>query len=311
MSEDRSFIIEFPKEGCASISQRETVLDAALSAGIPLFHVCGGRAMCSTCRILVIEGEEFLTPRNASEKLLNDQMHFPPNVRLACQTSVTGGPVKLRRIIQDETDISLYVGNSIGPSSQQIGEQRELVLFFLDIRDFTPFIASNLAFDVIHIIRKLFNIFQNIIESNNGKIIETAGDGIYAVFGCEANRIKSIQSAVQSGLSILADVEALNKTYFNKYFSENIQLGIGVHVGKVISGTIRVGTEDRMVVMGYPVNIASRLQNATKELNNSFVVSSEVYEYLLHPMEDAESLEIKVKGIAHTIPVFLIGKRYR
>lgn len=311
MIEDRTFLIEFPKEGCASIRPNETILDAALSAGIPLFHVCGGRAMCSTCRILVIEGEEFLTPRNAPESLLNDQMHFPPNVRLACQTSVTGGPVKLRRIIQDETDISLYVGSSIGPSSQQIGEMRELVLFFLDIRDFTPFIASNLAFDVIHIIRKLFNIFQNVIESNNGKIIETAGDGIYAVFGCELDRVKSIQAAVQSGLSILADVEALNKTYFNKYFSENIQLGIGVHVGKVISGTIKVGTEDRMVVMGYPVNIASRLQNATKEVNNSFVISADVYESLLKPIGDAEFMEIKVKGIVHQIPVYLIGTPYK
>jgi adenylate cyclase len=167
-------------------------------------------------------------------------MHFPPNVRLACQTCVNGGPVRLRRIIQDVTDISLYVGNPTGASSQQIGELREPVLFFLDIRDFTPFIASNLAFDVIHIIRKLFNVFQNIIESNNGKIIETAGDGIYAVFGCESNRVASIQSAVQSGFSILADINSLNESYFNKYFAEHIQIGIGVHIGNVISGTIKL-----------------------------------------------------------------------
>jgi adenylate cyclase len=72
MNSDATFLIEFPKEGCVYIRNEETVLDAALSAGIPLFHVCGGRAMCSTCRVLVIEGADFLTPPNAKEKLLND-----------------------------------------------------------------------------------------------------------------------------------------------------------------------------------------------------------------------------------------------
>ncbi|MCW3111239.1 MAG: adenylate/guanylate cyclase, partial [Segetibacter sp.] len=91
---NQNHLVEFPKEGCLSISKDETILNAAIAAGIPLFHVCGGKAKCSTCRVLVIEGAEWLTPPNGKEKLLNDQMHFPRNVRLACQTQVTGGPVK-------------------------------------------------------------------------------------------------------------------------------------------------------------------------------------------------------------------------
>lgn len=74
---------------------------------------------------------------------------------------------------------------------------------------------------------------------------------------------------------------------------------------------IRVGPDDRMVIMGYPVNIAARLQNATKEVNNNFVVSAEVYEALSKPMDEAEFLEIKVKGIDYKIPAYLIGKPYQ
>src|SRR5437762_11576294 len=54
-------------------------------------------------------------------------MHFPPNVRLACQTRVIGDSVKLRRIIQDESDIGLYVGTVAGHSTQQLGEEREMM----------------------------------------------------------------------------------------------------------------------------------------------------------------------------------------
>ena len=310
MNDKQNFEVEFPREGCISIAAGTTILDAALAAGISLFHVCGGNARCSTCRVLVIEGAQRLSPPNHKEKLLKDQMKFPPNVRLACQTFVTGGPVKLRRIIQDETDIGLYVGSAAGTSSQQMGEERELVLFFLDIRDFTRFVETQLAFDVIHIIRKLFTIFQNIIESNHGSIIETAGDGLYAVFGCETDRIKSAQSAVQSGYSILADLESLNETYFIPYFGTPVQVGIGIHIGRVISGTIRISNEDRQVVMGYPVNIASRLQEATKKLNNNFIVSSDVYQLLLHNDREHASATLSVKGVSGKQSVFLLGKPY-
>lgn len=304
------YLIEYPKEGCVYMQEGQTILDASLSAGIPLFHVCGGKARCSTCRVLVIEGIEFLTPLNAREHLLKDQMNFPPNVRLACQSSLTGGPVKLKRIIQDETDIDLYVGNAAGRLTQELGQEKELILFFLDIRDFTPFVESHLAFDVIHIIRKLFSVFQSIIKTNGGRILETAGDGIYAIFGYSQERLKSVQSAVQSGLSILEDLKVMNEDYFITHFDANIQIGIGIHIGKVVSGSVTIGDENRLIVMGLPVNIASRLQAATKDLNNSFIVSEDIYNLLPNPPTDSTPTQLQVKGVSTPLTVYLIGQPY-
>jgi adenylate cyclase len=65
-----------------------------------------------------------------------------------------------------------------------------------------------------------------------------------------------------------------------------------------------------MIVMGYPVNIASRLQNATKDLNNNFIVSTEIYESL-NPLEEAQYSEIKVKGIADKISAYLLRSPYK
>src|SRR5678815_2047347 len=228
--------------------EEQSILDASLSAGIPHFHACGGKAKCSTCRVLVMEGDDRLTPPNQKERFLKSQMHFPPNVRLACQTRVIAGPVKLRRIIQDETDIGLYVGSAAGDSTQQLGEEKELALMFLDIRNFTHIVESHPAFDVIHIIRKLFSSFQSRIESNKGKIVETTGDGLYAVFGYETGKQESAQAAVQAAYSMLEDLQILNETYFIPHFEERIKAGIGIHTGKVVSGTVRVGTQDHSVV---------------------------------------------------------------
>jgi len=108
---------------------------------------------------------------------------------------------------------------------------------------------------------------------------------------------------------MFAELKTLNETYFIPHFEESIQGGIGIHIGKVIAGTVRVGTEDHSVVMGYPVNIASRLQNATKELNNEFIVSSDIYDLLVDPpMQQSQTLV--VKGISNPLTVYLIGKAY-
>jgi len=105
-------------------------------------------------------------------------------------------------------------------------------------------------------------------------------------------------------------LDTLNETYFIPHFEERIEGGIGVHTGKVVSGTVRVGSENHWVVMGYAVNIASRLQTATKELNNDFIVSSEIYD-LLNDAPVVKPQSIVLKGVANPLVVYSIGKPYK
>ena len=143
------YVIEFVNEGKLFVPQGQTILAACIASHIPLFHACGGKAKCSTCRVLIIEGMENLLPPNSKEERLQQLMNFPPTVRLGCQTQVSGSPVKVKRMIRDETDVQLYVGEEAGYSTEQMGEEKELILFFLDIRSFTQFVESHLAFDIV------------------------------------------------------------------------------------------------------------------------------------------------------------------
>jgi len=302
--------IEFMNEAVISIGKEETVLDAALRQAVPLFHVCGGKAKCSTCRVLVLDGAGYLEPMTHDEARLKEKVGFPSQVRLACQARAHGGKVKLRRIIQDETDIKLYIDEKEGNAIQQMGEEQELVLLFLDIRNFTPFVESQLPFDVIHIIRKLFTIFNDVIEKRSGTIVETAGDGIYAVFGCGEDRARSAASAVEAAFTIFNELEELNRTYFNQHFGTTLKIGIGVHIGQVVRGQIRIAGSDHTIVMGHPVNVAARLQNATKELNNSFVVSEDLYKLLAPSEQRWPSTTLHAKGVSSDMTVYLMGNAY-
>ncbi len=58
-------------------SEQETILQALLRRGVPHAHVCGGKARCSTCRLLVLEGLENCSPRQAKEQRIAETAPFP------------------------------------------------------------------------------------------------------------------------------------------------------------------------------------------------------------------------------------------
>ena len=306
MESDKIRQVDFLGEKLVPVSEGETILHASLRAGIPHYHACGGNAKCSTCRVLVLGGMENLSEINAKESALRKRIALPENVRLACQTNVTGEPVLVKRIIRDKTDIHLYVHKIDEEDRHQIGEEKELALFFLDIREFTPFMEKSMPFDVIHIINRLFLLFEKVIKRFKGEIIETSGDGFYAAFGFDTTVEDAASNSYQAANNIFKELRNFNKDYLEPFFSHSVSVGIGLHAGKVIMGSIEVNKRDQLKVMGLPVNIAARLQAATRELNNNFIVSAYCYS-LIKCETVAVKVRISLKGISDGQEVYLLG----
>lgn len=300
--------IEFIGDRSVRIEAGQTILDASLRAGIPHYHDCGGNGECTTCRVLVYSGVDLLSAPTEKEALLKQTIPLPTNVRLACQTQVSGSHVRLHRVIRDEEDLALYTEKD-WKDSAQTGHEQDLALFFLDIRDFTPFMEAYLPFDVIHIVRRLFAFFQQAIEQHRGRIIDTAGDGFYAVFGFETGLSAAANQAFAAARRIQSDLDDFNRSYAVKYFSHRFQAGIGLHAGRVIVGNIGIGVNNNLTVMGLPVNAASRIQAATKTLNNDLVVSESFYE-LLTPPPPAQTARLHLKGLRDEYRLRLCGNSF-
>lgn len=301
------FQIDFLKEKEINILDGQSVLSASLESGIPHYHECGGNAKCSTCRILVLEGSEHLSQRNEKEVSLVKRLGLPDEIRLACQTTVSGSPVKVRRIIRDKSDVKICVGQR----DDQVGREKALVLMFLDIRNFTPFAGGHLPFDVIHVLKKMFFIFQFNIDKHRGKIIDTAGDGLYAVFGMNGTLQEAARAAIIASEKIIREVNDLNINYLSVHFSSSLELGIGLHAGKAIIGNLTIDKTNRLTVMGYPVNVASRIQSATRELNNNFLISEKVSKLLPGLIHTVPPQIIHAKGVDEEIEVYGLGDTYK
>ena len=303
--------VEFFREKTIEIKPGQRLLEASLGAGIPHFHACGGKAKCSTCRVLVLEGGQNLNKPNARETKLKSKIGLPEAVRLACQTQVSGR-VKVERMLRDEADfsdvITIVQKDPIKIRLKPLGQEKHLVLFFLDIRNFTCFVETHPPFDVIYAIRKVFTLFNDIIVRHGGEVIETAGDEIYAVFGVNPVNSSPADSAINTGQEILDALENLNKTYCS-ILQYEMTVGIGIHSGKVVMGEIKIGGKTKICTIGLAINIASRIQKMTKKLNNSLLVSQEtIGESTLSG--DAQTMEVKLEGVTAPVLVYLLGKPY-
>jgi adenylate cyclase len=227
---------------------------------------------------------------------------FSRNTARSLQTPRSKEKRTGRRLHSDGTRWDLW--------TQETDDEKEMALFFLDIRNFTPLVEKHQAVDVIQIVKKIFSRFQNIIRIHHGRIIETSGDGFYAAFGFDRNVKESVNASVQAGMAILESLENLNEQLFERKLYQRIDVGIGIHVGKVATGNLHLGSKDHLVVMGYPVNVASRLQTATRELNNNFIVSSAVFKMLKNPKSKSKPVKVSLKGVTDPCELHLIGKAY-
>ncbi|MBT8386793.1 MAG: adenylate/guanylate cyclase domain-containing protein, partial [Ignavibacteria bacterium] len=145
---------------------------------------------------------------------------------------------------------------------------------------------------------------------HKGKIIEYSGDGFYAVFGFDQPVNIAVNNAYEAGKQILASLPKLNDNYITKYFDYKIDVGIGLHAGRVIVGKTGVKENNPYTVMGFPVNVAARLESSTKEMNNNFIVSDYVYGMLADQNSLPEQKQINLKGVSEPFLVRLMGEPF-
>ena len=73
----------------------DSILDAALSTGVSIYHTCGGNASCSTCRVVILKGAEHLSPIEQAESEVMDAFDLKAPCRLSCQARLLGGDVEV------------------------------------------------------------------------------------------------------------------------------------------------------------------------------------------------------------------------
>lgn len=198
----------------------------------------------------------------------------------------------------------------LNPPSATPDQERELAILFLDIRNFTGLMEAQPGQTVIQVVRRLFTAFNQIVKKFEGKVVEVAGDSLYAVFGLQTELKESVNNAYKASKLMFQTVTLFNEAYAEPYYGGPLEIGVGLHAGKVFVGEFGLDNAPQLSVMGLPVNIASRLQAKTKELNNDMIISEDAYQLLADNNPIIHHQTVHLQGISQGQQVYLAGKPY-
>ena len=134
---------------------------------------------------------------------------------------------------------------------------------------------SKLPFDVVFMLYQYFQSMGSAIEGAGGRIDKFIGDGIMALFGTEGGAENNAQQALTAAREMSLRLELINERLKND-LNEPLHLGIGIHRGSAIVGTMGHGAATQITAICDTVNTAARLVSITKDFGIQLLVSAAV-----------------------------------
>jgi adenylate cyclase len=181
------------------------------------------------------------------------------------------------------------------------GERREVCVMFLDIRNFTANSHGRPPEEVVEYLNAAFAFMIEAIDRHSGLINKFLGDGFMAVFGAPLADAAAVQHAVAAAREILADVDRRHKVDG----AWPLKIGIGLHIGPCVTGNIGSPRRKEFTVIGDTVNLASRLEQLTKQYGSRLIVSDAIIAALGDQAGAAVPLgAVAVKGYDEPVPIW-------
>ena len=190
------------------------------------------------------------------------------------------------------------------PGAAQIaGGRREITVLFADIRGFTTFSESVPPERVVAVLNRYLALMADSVLIHGGMVDKFLGDGLMAVFGAPLPAADHAEAAVRAGIHILRQVEALRTSYQGTKLS----VGIGVHTGEAVVGSVGSATRLEYTAIGDAVNVASRLQELAKP--GILVASEATVARLPHalPIRAVPMAPVVLRGRSEPIALFEIS----
>ena len=170
------------------------------------------------------------------------------------------------------------------------GDDVEVTVLFVDIRDFTTFAEQASAREVVGQLNDFYELIVPVLAKHGGHANKFVGDGLLGVFGAPVLVPDHADRAVAAALEIAATVRAT--------YGHRLGIGIGVNSGPVMAGTIGGGGRVEFTVIGDPVNTAARVEGVTRVTGDAVLVTEATRCLLTHDFggfQERPTVELKGK----------------
>jgi adenylate cyclase len=140
-----------------------------------------------------------------------------------------------------------------------------VTVMFVDIRGFTTFADRSTAREATDYLNEFFEVIVPLVLAHGGHVNGLLGDGLLGVFGAPDPLPDHADQALAAGRAMLEGVEA--------QMGDRRPIGIGLNSGLVLVGTIGGSGHTELGVIGDPVNVAARVEAATRDLDEPLLLT--------------------------------------
>ena len=192
-----------------------------------------------------------------------------------------------------DKDVAEYIlAQGLTPEGREV----DVSILFCDALDFTEFASQAEAPEVVARLNELFERIVPVIDRHGGHVDKFVGDGLLAVFGAPEPYADHADRAVMAAVEMAAVV--------NQSDSGLLRIGIGVNSGPVVAGSIGGGGRLNFSVIGDAVNVAARVEEATRRLNADVLITAETQSRLSQTIEVAACGPQELKGKDEPVELF-------
>jgi len=209
----------------------------------------------------------------------------------------------------DQEISSDFIGNEAADSETTITSAvplvQEVTVLVADIRDYTS-MSEQLPIDLLaKLLGEWFRSVNDVIERNGGGVDKFLGDAVMACWLInEKNPEKDVRNTLKAAYELHVVTELINQSY--PQLQKPLQIGVGINTGEAVVGDMGSGRLQDYTVLGDSVNLAFRLEKASKELKTDLVISSNSFSYLPRHFWDNHLSSISVKGKDEPVRVCML-----
>ena len=296
VQEKRTFYRLFSSAGSAASLQGISAVVAA-----PVFDGAGGEVIGAVYGSRVARaGADNATIRPVEAQVVQ-----------VLATTVAAGMVRLereselaRKRVQFEQFFSPVLAAELDRDPSLLeGRDREVTILFSDIRGFSRMAERLGPRDTCRLVSDVMDCLSQRIRERDGVIVDYSGDGLLAMWNAPTDQPNHATLAVAAARDMMADLPQLSEQW-HEALGQPLGLGAGINTGQALVGNTGSRLKFKYGPLGHTVNLASRVEGATKQLGVRILITDSTRQMLGSEFDTRRLATVRFAGIDHPVDVY-------
>jgi adenylate cyclase len=178
-----------------------------------------------------------------------------------------------------------------------------VTVLFADLRNFTARSSDESAENIVATLNVFLGEMVDVVERHGGMVNKFLGDGLMALFGVGEQREAHADAAVRAAMEMVSRLESVNDR-IEAGDHGDLHMGIGIHTGRAIVGSIGSPQRLEYTAIGDTVNLASRIEGLTKAVGRTVLLTAATRDALSDDIELDDLPAQTIKGKAAAVNVY-------